>query len=110
MNNDGKLIYKKANEGDCWPTREQELLLRAALLQGNDAINAWHEWKSSVDIEQLDQGSYRLLPLLYRSLHIDGVEDPLMNKLKGVYRMTWYKNQPFYLPSSNTSFCYLLSR
>ena len=94
--NEGKTVNKKANEGDYWPTREQELLLRAALLQGPDAINAWHEWKASVELEQLDQGSLRLLPLLYQNLRTHGVEEPIMNKLKGVYRMTWYRNQTLF--------------
>lgn len=81
------------HEGGCWPTRQQELLLRAALLQGNDALDAWHEWKSSIDIDQLDQGSHRLLPLLYRNIRVHKIADPLMNILRGVYRSTWYKNQ-----------------
>ena len=80
-------------ERGCWPTRQQELLLRAALLPGKNAIEAWEEWKSSVDIDQIDPGSHRLLPLLYRNLHIHEVKDPLMEKFKGVYRLTWYKNQ-----------------
>jgi hypothetical protein len=77
-------------------TQQQELLLRAALLAGRDAVDAWSEWKSCVDIDDvdhLDRGSYRLLPLLYRNLNNLRVEDPLMMKLKGVYRLTWYKNQ-----------------
>jgi hypothetical protein len=45
------------------------------------------------DIDRLDPGSYRLLPLLYRNLTSQRVEDPLLMKLKGVYRLTWYKNQ-----------------
>ena len=52
-----------------------------------------HEWKSSVDIDRLDQGSLRLLPLLYWNLRTHGVKDPLMNRFKGVYRLTWYENQ-----------------
>lgn len=80
-------------EHGLWPTRQQELLLRAALLQGKDAIDAWHEWKSNVDIDRLDQGSRRLLPLLYRNLRAHGVKDPLMNRFKGIYRLTWYENQ-----------------
>jgi len=80
-------------DGGCWPTHQQELLLRAALLQGKEAIDSWYEWKSSVDIDRLDQGSRRLLPLLYRNLRIHGLKDPLMNKLKGIYRLTWYRNQ-----------------
>ena len=79
--------------GGCWPTREQELLLQAALMQGKETIDAWEAWKSTVEIAQIDQGSYRLLPLLYKNLRDHGVEDPWADTLKGVYRSTWYKNQ-----------------
>lgn len=75
------------------PTHQQELLLRAALLKGSGAIEAWKEWRSGVDVEELDHGSYRLLPLLYRNLRVLGVKDLSMAKYKGVYRQTWYKNQ-----------------
>lgn len=78
---------------DCWPTRQQELLLKASLLRCKGVISAWEEWKSGADIEQLDPGSYNLLPLLYDNLNTIGIKDPLMRKLKGVYRQTWYKNQ-----------------
>ena len=47
--------------GGFWPTSQQELLLRAALLPGKEAIDAWREWKSGVDVDQLDPGSLRLL-------------------------------------------------
>ncbi len=86
-------MNSKNNRGGCWPTGEQVLLLRAALLQGEDAIAAWKQWKKTVDFESLDTGSYRLLPLLYRNLSAHGVHDTLMAKLKGVYRRTWYNNQ-----------------
>ena len=88
-------IFEK-KEGCFWPTQLQELLLRAALLEGRIAEDAWKEWRSCVDIDdvdRLDPGSYRLLPLLYRNLHSHMEEDPIMMKLKGVYRLTWYKNQ-----------------
>ena len=75
-------------------TKDQELLLRAALLKGSDAVEAWMEWKSSVDLEgHLDNGSFRLLPLLYTNLKQLDVKDPLMGKLKGIYLKSWYKNQ-----------------
>jgi hypothetical protein len=78
---------------DCWPTREQELLLLAALLEGKDAVSAWEEWRSSVDLERIDPGSFRLLPLLYHNLTAQGVEDPLINPLKELHRNTWYQNR-----------------
>src|SRR5947208_1037833 len=62
----------------CWPTAQQELLLRAVLAKGEQALTAWQEWKADIDIENLDEGSTRLLPLLCRNLKNEGVNDPLM--------------------------------
>ena len=76
-----------------WPTRHQELLLRAALLRGPDALAAWSQWKASVDIDQIDSDSYRVLPLLYHNLRANEVSDPFMGRLRGIYRRTWYQNQ-----------------
>ncbi len=82
-------------------TREQELLLQAALLEGEDAISAWQQWRSIVDLEgHPDNGSYRLLPLLYKNLQRYGVEDPFMERLKGIYRLEWCKNQRFFYEMS----------
>ena len=79
--------------GGCWPTKSQELLLKAAVLQDGAALAAWNEWTARVDIERLDTGSYRMLPLLYHSLNQLGVETSEMKRLKGVYRYAWCKNQ-----------------
>lgn len=71
--------------------------MQAALMNGGDAVAAWKEWQSGVDLEdQLDQGSFRLLPLLYTNLKQQGVDDPLMGKLKGIYRQAWSKNQTLF--------------
>ena len=82
-----------AHGGRCWPTREQELLLRAALLHGPAVHDAWARWREVADIDRLDRGSMRLLPELYRNLLHEGVRGPELGRLKGVYRQTWYKNQ-----------------
>src|SRR5215813_6004791 len=86
-------MTKAGNYSGCWPTREQELLLRAALLEDENCIAAWEQWKSRVDVDRIDVGSKRLLPLVHRNLLNRNVEDPLMVKLKAVYRRTWYENQ-----------------
>lgn len=91
-----KGISRPPSRGGCWPTRQQELLLQAALLQGNRSLNAWHLWKNTTDIEidKLDFSSFRLLPQVYRNLCNQGLnDDPLIEKLKGIYRLHWYKNQ-----------------
>jgi hypothetical protein len=71
----------------------QELLLQAALLQDQAALEAWQEWRSQADIETLDAASYHLLSLLYPNLVRYGVEDSHLGRLKGVYRRAWYANQ-----------------
>jgi hypothetical protein len=82
-------------------TREQELLLQAALLKGKDAINAWYKWKNAVDLEgHPDNGSYRLFPLLYKNLELHGIEHPFMHRLRGIYRQAWYKNQRLFYDMS----------
>jgi hypothetical protein len=76
---------------------QQELLLKAALLSGEEALDAWGKWHDKIDWEeQLDHGSFRLLPLLYTNLHKHGVDDPVMGKLKGIYRNAWSKNQTLF--------------
>jgi len=79
--------------GGFWPNRGQENLLRAALLDGDEALRAWRAWRSEVDIEQLDPGSHRLLALLDRNLKNLAVDDPALPRIKGVYRQFWYRNQ-----------------
>lgn len=75
-------------------TKQQELLLQAALFARPGALAAWEEWKANTDFDgYLDKGSFRLLPLLYKNLRRHGADDSFMHKLKGIYRLTWYENQ-----------------
>ena len=60
----------------CWPSLQQLLLLRAALWQGAAALAAWSEWADSADLDRIDNGSQRLLPLVYANLHALGLEHP----------------------------------
>lgn len=78
--------------GGCWPTAQQERLLHAALDQDTSALGAWAAWRADANIDALDQGSYRLLPLAYRNLACLGANDALMPRLKGIYRRAWYEN------------------
>src|SRR4030095_1200005 len=77
----------------CFPNPEQELLLKASLYEGEEALSAWRDWKSRIDIERIDHGSFRLLALLYDNLRKLKVQDPLLERIKSVYRYTWTKNQ-----------------
>jgi hypothetical protein len=77
-----------------WPDAGELQLLRAALLDAPAALDAWTRFKAvHRDLGDLDYGSYRVLPQLYRNLRHLGVDDPRMAHLKGVYRHAWYANQ-----------------
>jgi hypothetical protein len=89
------IVKSKASnrKNTVWPTERQNLLLRASLLKGRAALEAWEVWKSVEDVENLEAGSFRLLPLLYRNLKRLNVVHPHMDIFRGVYRKTWYQNQ-----------------
>jgi putative nucleotidyltransferase-like protein len=80
-------------DGGRLATPSQRLLLRAALLEGEPALDAWREWNRREVVEELDEASDRLVGLLWRNLDAHGIEHHTMAKLKGVYRHTWFKNQ-----------------
>jgi len=83
--------------GKLWPSLDQERLLKAALLDGDDAVRAFRAWRAGVDLEgELGYPILRLLPLVYHNLQRLGVDDPLMGRLKGVYRRFWCENQTLF--------------
>ena len=84
---------KSSRSSACQPTSYQEVLLDAILLSGDQAVEAWRSWQRDGDINHLDPASFQIMPLLYWSLARQGVDDPLMGKLKGIYRMAWSRNQ-----------------
>jgi len=69
------------------------LLLRACLLRDEEVLNAYREWARRVDVEALDYGSLRMLPLLYRNLKRLGLETTALDRFKGAYRQTHYQNK-----------------
>lgn len=81
------------NEERFWPSDEQTLLLKACLLEEEKAFAAWEYWYARANTDHLDQGSFRLIPLLYKRLRKMGVRKKIMNLFAGIYRMAWYKNR-----------------
>jgi hypothetical protein len=83
--------------GHLWPSCEQRLLLEAALLKDDRAIAAFQSWRHSVQLDaEFSRGSYRLLPLVYENMRRLGVDDPLMGRLKGVYKRIWYETHQLF--------------
>jgi hypothetical protein len=80
--------------GNPFPSEKHELLLKAALLKGDEMLRSYQQWKKLVDFEEdIEYASFRTLPLLYQNLQEQGISDELMPRLKGIYRKSWSKNQ-----------------
>lgn len=76
------------------PTPSQLALLRAGLWSGDRALEAWREWRrAEPDLDRIEKGSYRLLPLAYSNLGGRLGDDPDVGRLKGIYRRSWAVNQ-----------------
>jgi Uncharacterised nucleotidyltransferase len=75
------------------PTAEQLLVLHAALDEREPARTAWERWRAAVDFDDVDHGSTRLLPLVYRNLGPDSFDTEVAGRLKGLYRRSWSQNQ-----------------
>ncbi len=76
-----------------WPNLEQIELLKASLLSGDSAREAWQQWSRQIDFDQIDPASYKLLPLVFRNPALERIQDPIFSKCRGVYRQTWVENQ-----------------
>lgn len=76
------------------PTAVQVALLRACLWSGDRALEAWREWRrAEPDLDAIDKGSRRLLPLAYANLRAGIAGDPEAGRLKDGYRRSWTDNQ-----------------
>lgn len=76
------------------PSPTQHLLMKAVLLKGEAALDAWQAWKSAINLNDVDYPSLRLLPMLYQNLKENNApDDPDLQRMKGVYRLSWVQNQ-----------------
>jgi hypothetical protein len=77
-----------------WPTAQQELCLRAALLPGEAGRAAWRQAVATTAIEDLDAASRSLVPLVYQNLaRLGAFDDVAIESLKGRYLLAWGENQ-----------------
>jgi hypothetical protein len=76
-----------------WPTAAQRLVLRAALAPGGDGLGAWREWQGRTALDDLEPGTFPVLPRLYLRLRDAAPAEPELAKLKGIYRFAWGRNE-----------------
>lgn len=68
-------------------------MLHAALDEPRAAAAAWKSWRAAAELDDVDHGSTRLLPLVYRNLGPDAFDAEVAGRLKGLYRQAWGQNQ-----------------
>jgi O-antigen/teichoic acid export membrane protein len=74
------------------PTALQERLLLAALGDPDSAADAWTSLPDTFSVDDLEPGSFELMPLVYRNIAAARPHDPELPRLKGIYRRSWVKN------------------
>ncbi len=76
------------------PTPTQQAALGSALLHGSEALEAWRLLQDRSNyLDQTDVATFRLLPLVYRNLRNNGLDDDALGMLGSVYRQSWYRTR-----------------
>jgi Uncharacterised nucleotidyltransferase len=78
--------------GRFWPTPLQERLLAVALADPVTAAAAWQGLPTGFSLDELEPGSFELMPLVYLNLSASGSDDSRLPRLKGIYRRAWVRN------------------
>ena len=76
-----------------WPSPVARDLLRVAFSDGERADRAWRRVLATTDIDTLDDGAARLLPLAHAKVRERGLADPWGARIRGIYRYWWAHNQ-----------------
>jgi hypothetical protein len=75
-----------------WPTPTQEAMLRLVFGSEEDVATRWQSVQP-LELNDLDPGTFCLLPMVHTRLAAAGVDDPLAARIRGTYRSIWYRNQ-----------------
>jgi hypothetical protein len=75
------------------PSVDDELLLRAALLAGPAAGEAWAAWSAHGRLDRSGMNERRLLPAVYLNLADQRIDHPELGRLRGIHRHDWYQSK-----------------
>jgi hypothetical protein len=67
-------------------------MLRAALLDGEPARTSFRAWREHLDWENISRSWQRLIPLLQSNLIAQSIDDPLIERFRGLRRYFWLRN------------------
>lgn len=74
-----------------WEPSPSQLALLRTCLASDDAVEVrLREWEALVELDDIDGGSARLIPYLYRRISRAGVAARDHGRIKGIYARYWY--------------------
>lgn len=77
-----------------FPNKEEILFLKLLLSKDDDFLNLWERWNKEVSFDSINYATLRLMPFLYLRLNKFDIKDgKYIGRIKGMYKMAWYKNQ-----------------
>jgi len=85
-------LLRRGLRGSFWPSGLQERLLAVALGNAGETAQAWSEIRPRFVLDELEPGSFELMPLVYSRLAATVGDEPLLGRLKGVYRREWVRS------------------
>jgi hypothetical protein len=77
--------------GSFWPSERQLQLLAVALGEGDASVAAWEALRPGFVLDELEPGSFDLMALVHQRLVDAGYDDPLDDRLRGIYRREWLR-------------------
>ncbi|CAB4323653.1 unannotated protein [freshwater metagenome] len=86
---------------DASVSRHHRLLLVATLSETDPARQAWSQWREAVVFDDVDQASARLLPILALRTDVIQIDDPLLGRIRGLYRKAWVSNERLFTASQD---------
>ena len=85
-------------------THEQNLILQAILATDpKHQIDYYKKWSQLADLDSIDGGSYRLIPMLYDKIKAADYKDENQGRFKGIYKYYLFKNSMIFQKFNKTA-------
>jgi glycosyltransferase involved in cell wall biosynthesis len=68
------------------------LVLRALALEGPAAVDAFRSWRAKVPLDDAGGAATRVLPVLVELMQREAIDDPDLQRMRGVGRHIWTQN------------------
>jgi len=83
-----EIVYPKS-----FPNAEEYCFLKLLLSNDADFASLFRQWEANVVFDDINPATVRLLPLLNNRIRSSNLNTETTGRIKGVYRLAWFKNQ-----------------